>query len=131
MDLSPPILKREIVCGRSLFLDYDSTNLKIVICVLFGASVPVVLRADFVGDNSDFRLIGECYVDGIMEGEAMNSPTLSIETKYFNITAQTAYHHLYPFTLLCTVIQMNPLVWSSTNPPCTRLVLCCSSATRN
>jgi hypothetical protein len=68
-----------------------------VICILFGASVPVVLRADSVGDDSDFRLIGECYVHGIMDGEAMHSRILSTETKYFNITAQIAHRaEVYP-----------------------------------
>lgn len=38
------------------------------VCVLFGCSTPVILRS-LAADK--FRFIGECYVHGIMEGEAM------------------------------------------------------------
>ncbi|KAF2184176.1 hypothetical protein K469DRAFT_634359 [Zopfia rhizophila CBS 207.26] len=41
------------------------------ICVLFGCSVPVVLRQ--CGSTGAYRFIGECYVDGFMNGEAMQS----------------------------------------------------------
>jgi hypothetical protein len=38
------------------------------ICVLFGCSVPVVLR-----EKQDiFTFVGECYVDGLMHGEAVD-----------------------------------------------------------
>jgi hypothetical protein len=43
-----------------------------MICIIFGCSVPVVLRkvsAD--GRNSHFEFIGECYVHGMMDGEAL------------------------------------------------------------
>ncbi|KAH6690200.1 hypothetical protein BKA61DRAFT_625796 [Leptodontidium sp. MPI-SDFR-AT-0119] len=39
-----------------------------VICVLFGCSVPVVLREL---ENEVFEFVGECYVDGYMDGEAI------------------------------------------------------------
>jgi hypothetical protein len=38
------------------------------ICILYGCSVPVVLRLE--GDH--WLLVGECYVDGIMDGEAVD-----------------------------------------------------------
>jgi len=39
-----------------------------VVCVLFGAKTPFVLRPH---KNGAFFLVGECYVEGIMHGEAM------------------------------------------------------------
>lgn len=42
------------------------------ICILYGCSVPVALRrmVDPVTDEEYFIFIGECYVHGIMDGEA-------------------------------------------------------------
>ena len=40
-----------------------------LICILFGCSVPVVLRKDRNG--SHYQFIGECYVHGTMNGEAI------------------------------------------------------------
>lgn len=39
------------------------------IFVLFGSDVPFILRPD--PESSRFFLIGDCYVQGIMNGEAM------------------------------------------------------------
>lgn len=38
-----------------------------LVCVLYGCSVPVVLRALL---HSQYQLIGECYLQGFMEGQA-------------------------------------------------------------
>lgn len=38
-----------------------------IICIMFGCDVPLVLRP--VRDH--YELIGDCYMDGIMEGQAM------------------------------------------------------------
>lgn len=42
-----------------------------MICILMGCSVPVLLRKRETGNNTYFELIGECYVHGIMDGQAM------------------------------------------------------------
>ena len=51
------------------------------ICILFGCSVPVVLREARHIPTSDkdkgthFEFVGECYVDGMMDGEAVEAVT--------------------------------------------------------
>jgi hypothetical protein len=40
-----------------------------VVCVLFGGDVPFILRPSPQGN---YQLIGECYVSGIMRGEALD-----------------------------------------------------------
>jgi hypothetical protein len=45
-----------------------------LICVLFGCSIPVVLRKSDDGDS--FKLIGECCLDGYMDGLALRKPEL-------------------------------------------------------
>ncbi|OQO14483.1 hypothetical protein B0A48_01361 [Cryoendolithus antarcticus] len=40
-----------------------------VVCVLFGARVPFMLRPE---PDSRYRLIGDCYVDGMMDGKAVD-----------------------------------------------------------
>lgn len=58
------------------------------ICILFGASVPAVLRRST--DNEDaFQLVGECYVHGIMDGEALSINDGVPEAKWFEITANS------------------------------------------
>lgn len=42
-----------------------------IICILYGCSVPVVLRKYADGDSEKYTFIGECYVDGFMNGEAL------------------------------------------------------------
>jgi hypothetical protein len=47
-----------------------------LICILHGCSVPVLLRKldprEYPSNGVQYRLIGECYVDGIMNGEAFD-----------------------------------------------------------
>lgn len=38
------------------------------ICVVLGAEIPYVLRPD---EGGTFKLVGQCYVDGVMDGEAL------------------------------------------------------------
>ena len=40
-----------------------------LVCILYGCSVPVLLRQN--GDLGNFTFIGECYVHGMMDGEAI------------------------------------------------------------
>ena len=41
-----------------------------LVCILFGCSVPVILRRT----GNEFSLIGEAYINGIMDGELMKEP---------------------------------------------------------
>lgn len=43
------------------------------ICILFGVSVPVVLRHHLRDTRSCWQLVGEVYVDGMMDGEKLCS----------------------------------------------------------
>lgn len=42
-----------------------------LICILFGCSVPVILRRHYEDGDEFYRLIWEAYVHGIMDGEAL------------------------------------------------------------
>ena len=42
-----------------------------LVCVLFGCSVPVVLRETKKSYEVCFKIIGECYVHGLMDGEGI------------------------------------------------------------
>ncbi|KAK8113326.1 heterokaryon incompatibility protein-domain-containing protein [Apiospora sp. TS-2023a] len=46
------------------FLDTDD-----IICVPFGCCTPIILRKE--GDSDEYRFIGDCYVDGYMNGEVI------------------------------------------------------------
>ena len=43
-----------------------------IVCILFGCSVPVVLRPVGTKDLPAFHFIGEAYIHGIMEGQALH-----------------------------------------------------------
>jgi Heterokaryon incompatibility protein (HET) len=43
------------------------------LCILYGCSVPVVLRKHSWGDDHHWQLIGEAYVYGFMDGEGISS----------------------------------------------------------
>jgi hypothetical protein len=63
--------KRLLVSERGLFgMTPPRARSGDAICILFGCSVPVVLR-EYEGRNT-YRLIGECYVDGFMNGETLS-----------------------------------------------------------
>ena len=47
-----------------------------VICVLLGCSVPVILRPCHSLRRDYFEFVGEAYVYGIMDGEALNGRDL-------------------------------------------------------
>ena len=42
------------------------------LAILFGCSVPMILRRELEGsEDGAWRVVGECYVHGLMDGEAM------------------------------------------------------------
>lgn len=47
----------------------DAAKENDVICILFGSTVPFILRSD--GASGTWRLVGECYLHGIMYGEGI------------------------------------------------------------
>lgn len=66
-------MRRLIVTEYGLLgLAPEKTKKRDLICILHGCSVPVVLRPTSDGGMGDeyFEFVGECYVHGIMEGEA-------------------------------------------------------------
>jgi hypothetical protein len=83
-----PILKpvtryRRLIKTSTAYLgivSYDTLPGDIV-CILFGGSLPMVLRP--VDDH--FLLVGLCYVHGIMDGEALQGADLKKETRIFEI----------------------------------------------
>jgi len=42
-----------------------------IICIFFGSSTPMIIRL-IPGFENCFSLVGECYVDGVMDGEALD-----------------------------------------------------------
>lgn len=40
------------------------------VCVLFGMEVPFILRPVPGSSSLEYELVGECYVHGMMDGEA-------------------------------------------------------------
>jgi hypothetical protein len=49
-----------------------ATQVDDIICIFYGCSVPVVLRS-YDRTAGLFQLVGECYVHGMMDGEAMET----------------------------------------------------------
>ena len=43
-----------------------------IVCILFGCSVPVVLRKIETSEDPAFQLIGEAFIYNMMEGQALN-----------------------------------------------------------
>ena len=68
------IWMRRLVITEHEFLGLapEMSKKRDLICILYGCSVPVALRRmlDPVTDEEYFTFIGECYVHGIMDGEA-------------------------------------------------------------
>ena len=72
---------QEVTWGRALIktihehlgLAHETVQKGDSICILYGCSVPVILRsisASEADQNAGYRFIGECYVHDMMEGEA-------------------------------------------------------------
>ncbi|KAF4634032.1 hypothetical protein G7Y89_g4076 [Cudoniella acicularis] len=51
----------------------DAAQLGDIIAVLIGCAFPVVLRRVEINEEEAFVYVGECYVDGVMKGEALES----------------------------------------------------------
>lgn len=60
-----------------------TSEAKDLICVLFGCSVPVVLRERKA--TKDFQFIGECYVHGMMDGEAVEPNPRRNQIRWFRL----------------------------------------------
>ena len=68
-------MRRLITTERDLLgMAPQETKKRDLICILYGCSVPVVLRArsDDKTGKEYFQFIGECYVHGLMDGEAFD-----------------------------------------------------------
>ena len=74
---------QEVTWGRALIktkyehlgLAHESVQEGYYICILYGCSVPVILKriSEKSADrNASYRVIGECYVHDMMEGEAFD-----------------------------------------------------------
>ncbi|KAE9371987.1 HET-domain-containing protein [Stipitochalara longipes BDJ] len=61
--------------GRFFGLGPDGLQSGDVVAVLYGCSVPIVLRA--MGQH--YKLVGECYIHGLMDGQAVTDPNLRDE----------------------------------------------------
>ena len=42
-----------------------------IVCIISGGKTPFVIRPD---GNGAYRLVGECYLHGLMNGEFMDQP---------------------------------------------------------
>lgn len=65
--------RRYAVTGKSIGFVPASTEPGDAVCILAGCTVPVVLRKTTWLNNDDWVLVGECYVEGLMEGEFMKA----------------------------------------------------------
>jgi hypothetical protein len=72
---------QQVVWNRNIIRIHDTADRKLIgiaplesqksdiICIFYGCSVPVVLEPQ---PNGNYRFVGECYVHGVMEGEAVD-----------------------------------------------------------
>ena len=77
-------MRRLVTTERDLLgLVPAETKKRDLICILFGCSVPVVLRrhSDSKTKKEYFQFIGECYVHGLMDGEAFDIQKDEKDTK--------------------------------------------------
>jgi hypothetical protein len=61
------------------------TNVSLAICILFGCSVPVVLRQSPLGT---YQLVGESYIYGMMDGEVLELPDQDVRTIWLDIESR-------------------------------------------
>ena len=74
-------ISRRLMVGKKGFLGMapEKSRAGDIICILFGCSVPVVLRK--TAGETKFVFIGECFVDGYMSGEAVGDDSVQ-ETSF-------------------------------------------------
>jgi hypothetical protein len=72
---------QQVVWNRNIIRIYDTADRKLIgiaplesqksdiICIFYGCSVPVVLEPQ---SDGNYRFVGECYVHGVMDGEAVD-----------------------------------------------------------
>lgn len=60
------------------------------ICVLAGGKLPFILRP-LEPNTSRFKLVSECFVKGIMDGEAMTDPRWSYSSRKEKETMPSEY----------------------------------------
>lgn len=65
--------RRYAVTGKSMGFVPNSAEPGDAVCILAGGTVPVVLRKATWLNNDSWVLIGECYIEGVMEGEFMRA----------------------------------------------------------
>jgi hypothetical protein len=57
-----------------LGLGHEGFQIGDVVCVFTGGEVPFLLRESDTPRGEMFRLLSECYIHGVMDGEVMKSP---------------------------------------------------------
>ena len=74
---------------RKLFgLGPKGTQKGDLVCILYGCSVPVILRPHIATDSSIieyYEIVGESYIYGMMDGEAVSKVELETRTKEFKL----------------------------------------------
>jgi len=67
------VRRRLITTSRGFVgMALEEARLDDVIVVLLGCSMPMVLRPVQIGVETEYKIVGECYIHGIMKGEAMD-----------------------------------------------------------
>lgn len=64
--------RRCAVTGKSVGFVPLMTEPGDSVCIIAGCTVPVVLRKTELWTDGGWALVGECYIDGLMEGEIIN-----------------------------------------------------------
>ncbi|KAI0403750.1 heterokaryon incompatibility protein-domain-containing protein [Xylaria palmicola] len=63
-------LRLTVTCSGRIGMAAKKANKGDLVCVLYGCSVPILLRPSGDEDNT-FTLVGECFIDGFMEGAGL------------------------------------------------------------
>jgi hypothetical protein len=79
--------RRLIVTAKQSFLGLAPPEAKEndLIFILFGCSVPVVLRPKYESGDDCYTFIGECYINGVMNGEALRSQEGTQDSRYVKL----------------------------------------------